>query len=81
VVLRETGGGRYAARLEQLVIDDLPAGEVLVAVDYSDLNYKTAWPSLARQDRARAALVPGIDFAGRVIESADPSIARATGWC
>ena len=86
VVLRETGGGRYAARIEQLVIDDLPAGEVLVAVDYSDLNYKDGLAVTGRGKIARVLpLVPGIDFAGRVIESADPRYRQGdrvvlTGW-
>ena len=40
LILRETEGGRTAVRLEQLLLDDLPVGDVLVAVDWSGLNYK-----------------------------------------
>jgi len=72
LVLRETEGGRYAVRLEQLLIDDLPAGEVLVAVDCSDLNYKDGLAVTGRGKIARVLpLVPGIDLAGRVLESHD----------
>lgn len=72
LVLRETEGGRYAARLEQMMVDDLPAGEVLVAVDYSDLNYKDGLAVTGRGKIARILpLVPGIDFAGRVVGSDD----------
>jgi acrylyl-CoA reductase (NADPH) len=86
LVLRETEGGRYAARLEQLLIDDLPAGEVLIAVDYSDLNYKDGLAVTGRGKIARVLpLVPGIDLAGRVLESHDPRYRSGdrvvlTGW-
>lgn len=86
LVLRETEGGRYAARLEQVMVDDLPAGDVLVAVDYSDLNYKDGLAVSGRGKIARVLpLVPGIDFAGRVIGSDDPRYRVGdrvvlTGW-
>lgn len=86
LVLRESGGGGHAARLEQLMLDDLPAGEVLVAVDYSDLNYKDGLAVTGRGRIARVLpLVPGIDFAGRVLESQDPRYRPGdrvvlTGW-
>jgi acrylyl-CoA reductase (NADPH) len=86
LVLRETEGGRHAARLERLLLDDLPAGEVLVAVDYSDLNYKDGLAVTGRGRIARVLpLVPGIDFAGRVLESQDPRYRPGdrvvlTGW-
>ena len=59
-----------------LVADaDLMEGDVTVNVEYSTLNYKDA---LAITDRApvvrRWPMVPGIDFAGTVIES------NHTGW-
>jgi acrylyl-CoA reductase (NADPH) len=68
------------------MVDDLPVGEVLVAVDYSDLNYKDGLAVTGRGKIARVLpLVPGIDFAGRVIESADPRYRQGdrvvlTGW-
>ena len=86
LVLRETEGGKYAARLEQLMVDDLPAGDVLVAVDCSDLNYKDGLAVTGRGKIARVLpLVPGIDFAGRVLASDDPRYRAGdrvvlTGW-
>lgn len=86
LVLRETEGGKYAARLEQLLVDQLPAGEVLVAVEYSDLNYKDGLAVTGRGKIARVLpLVPGIDFAGRVLDSHDPrfragDLVVLTGW-
>src|SRR5258708_33747314 len=56
--------------LRDLTIDDLPAGDVLVSVAYSSLNYKDA---LAVTNQGRIIrnfpFVPGIDFAGVVEES------------
>ena len=86
LVLRETEGGKYAARLEQLMVDALPVGDVLVAVDYSDLNYKDGLAVTGRGRIARVLpLVPGIDLAGCVLESADPRYRAGdrvvlTGW-
>lgn len=56
--------------LEELPLEDLPPGEVLVEVHWSSLNYKDA---LALTGKGRIArrlpLVPGIDLAGIVRES------------
>lgn len=55
-----------------LNLDDLPAGEVLIKIDYSTLNYKDA---LAISNQAPLAkispLVLGIDGVGTVISSED----------
>lgn len=62
---------------------DLAPGDVVVAVEYSAVNYKDG---LALTHRApilrRFPLIPGIDFAGTVISSASPDFAsgdRVTG--
>src|SRR5919199_1689098 len=55
--------------------DELPAGDVTVAVEWSSVNYKDG---LAVRPDGRVArtspLVPGIDLAGRVVASDDPSL-------
>ncbi len=86
LILRESPAGGYSCRLEQLCTDELPAGDVLVAVDYSDLNYKDGLAVTGRGRIARVLpLVAGIDFAGRVLDSADPRYRAGdavvlTGW-
>jgi acrylyl-CoA reductase (NADPH) len=86
LILRETEGGRHAARLEQLLLDDLHAGDVLVAVQWSGLNYKDGLAVTGKGRIARVLpLIPGIDLAGRVLESRDPRYAVGdavvlTGW-
>jgi len=40
MVVQETPDGKYTRRIAEKSLDDLPAGEVLVRVHYSSLNYK-----------------------------------------
>src|SRR5258706_5937072 len=85
LVLREDAG-KVAARIEQLDETTLPAGDVLVAVEYSTLNYKDGLilSGLGRLVRAYPH-VPGIDFAGTVEHSEAPEYRAGdkvvlTGW-
>lgn len=62
----------FTLGVEQWEDDQLPAGDVTVAVEWSDLNYKDG---LACTPNGRVVtsypMVPGIDFAGTVVESSD----------
>ena len=63
---------KIVARFEQLTLDDLAAGEVVVRVSYSDINYKDALAATgAGKILRRYPLVGGIDFAGVVESSTD----------
>src|ERR1700680_4086856 len=65
-------GGRIAARFEPVTLDDLAAGEVVIRVSHSDINYKDALAATgAGKILRRYPLVGGIDFAGVVESSAD----------
>ncbi len=56
--------------------DDLPPGEVEVRVAWSSVNYKDGLATIPSGRVARISpLIPGIDLAGEVVASADPSIA------
>jgi len=62
--------------VEELADDDLPPGEVLVDVEWSSVNYKDALATIPKGGVARLdRLVPGIDLAGTVATSDDPSVA------
>ncbi len=71
---------------DDLGLTDLPEGEVLVAVEASSLNYKDGLAVLGRPGVVRRyPMVPGIDLAGTVLESADSRYAPGdpvllTGW-
>jgi len=61
------------ARFETLSLDDLAAGDVVVRVAYSDINYKDALAATgAGKILRRFPLVGGVDFSGVVETSADP---------
>ena len=65
------GQGDFSAGFETLSLDDLGAGEVIIEVACSGVNYKDA---MAATDRAKilrkSPLVGGIDLAGRVLADA-----------
>jgi acrylyl-CoA reductase (NADPH) len=86
LVVEKADDGTTRASVQTLDESRLPEGDVTVAVEYSTLNYKDglclgsggglvkAWPH-----------VPGIDFAGTVLDSADPRYRPGdrvvlTGW-
>jgi NADPH2:quinone reductase len=67
--------GKVSARLETLDLEELGAGEVLVEVAYSTINYKDALAVTGTGKIARRyPLIAGIDLAGRVVTSSNPLI-------
>lgn len=82
----EQEDGKTVAGIRQLTLSDLPDEDVLVKVDYSSLNYKDG---MAVTGTGKIVLnwpmVPGIDMAGTVVESASGSYKAGdkvvlTGW-
>ena len=76
----------FSASVQMLDASDLPEGDVTVAVEWSDLNYKDG---LACTPNGRVVtsypMTLGIDFAGTVVESSDARYAAgdavvATGY-
>jgi len=62
--------GKPSAQFKSLSMDDLPAHDVLVQVEYSTLNYKDGLAVSGKQKIVRKPpLVAGIDLAGTVVES------------
>ncbi len=71
LVVREGEGGAFTRAIEDRRIEDLPAGDVLVEVAYSSLNYKDALSATGNRGVTRRyPHTPGIDAAGAVAESA-----------
>lgn len=69
-------GEQVQAAVTTIPIEQLPAGEVTVAVEYSSLNYKDGLAATGQGGVARYyPHVPGIDAAGRVVESQSPEFA------
>jgi len=63
----------YRAELAQVDESSLPEGDVRVKVLYSTLNYKDGLAITGKGPVVRSfPMVPGIDFAGEVLESSSP---------
>lgn len=86
LLLTQADGQPPRAAFQDVTTDDLPPGEVLVEVAYSSLNYKDGLAVTGKGKIARSfPMVPGIDFAGTVVSSADAAYSAGqpvvlTGW-
>jgi acrylyl-CoA reductase (NADPH) len=87
LIVDKAGDGKVTQRIEDIGEDRLPAdGDVLVAVEYSTLNYKDGLCLSGQGGLVRSyPHVPGIDFAGTVKRSAHPRYREGdkvilTGW-
>ena len=86
LVVEKDEDGKTHAAVTQLTVDQLPAGDVIVAIDYSTVNYKDGLCVGPGGGLVRNyPHVPGIDFAGTVEASDDPRYAVGdkvvlTGW-
>ena len=71
-ILIDNQNNQFTREVKEVTEDILKDGNVLVKVDYSSLNYKDA---LILKDGGRIIrkfpFIPGIDFSGTVVESAD----------
>ena len=71
-ILIDNQNNEFTREVKEVTEDILKDGNVLVKVDYSSLNYKDA---LILKDGGRIVrkfpFIPGIDFSGTVVESAD----------
>ncbi len=76
VIEQQVDGGRitaHTAEVRRVTDAFLMPGDVTIAVEFSDLNYKDGLAIGGRPGVARTSpLIPGIDIVGTVQESADP---------
>ncbi|EIG57884.1 MDR family oxidoreductase [Bradyrhizobium sp. WSM1253] len=85
-VLIEKDEQGYRAGVAELPEARLPEGDVTVDVEYSTLNYKDGLAITGKGPIVRSfPLVPGIDFAGLVSSSSDPTFSPGdrvvlNGW-
>ena len=72
-LIRQDENRKVSAAMESMTVDALDAGEVLIRVAYSSVNYKDALAATgAGKIIRRFPCVGGIDMSGTVVESADP---------
>ncbi len=86
LMVTKNDDGKTSAAVREISVDDLPAGEVLVAVEYSTLNYKDGLCIGPGGGLVRNyPHIPGIDFAG-IVEFSDDARYQPgdkvvlTGW-
>lgn len=81
-------GDDFSAGFRDVAVDDLPEGDVTVAIEYSTINYKDGLVINGNVGRLVREFphIPGIDFSGTV-EASDSDAFRPgdkvvlTGWC
>ena len=65
----------YRSGIEQISLDNLAPGEVVIKTAYSSVNYKDALAGTGQGKILRKfPLVGGIDVAGHVVASTDPKL-------
>src|SRR5512132_152102 len=70
MVVSETADQKFIREIRQKELSDLPAGELLIEVKYSSLNYKDALSATGNKGVTRKyPHTPGIDAAGIVASS------------
>ncbi len=87
VLIEKDEDGRVTTGIKALSEEQLPDGEVTIAVEYSTVNYKDGLCFTANGGGLvrNYPHVPGIDFAGTVESSQDPRYSAGdkvvlTGW-
>jgi acrylyl-CoA reductase (NADPH) len=72
--IHSSGCDDHRAGIEQIGLDDLAPGEVVIKAFHSSINYKDALAGTGRgKILRRFPLVGGIDVAGYVVQSSDPA--------
>lgn len=76
MVVSETAEKAFVREIRQRALSDLPAGELIIEVKYSSLNYKDALSATGNKGVTRKyPHTPGIDAAGVIVDSTTRSIA------
>lgn len=69
-VVEELENNTFVRSIKQLSIDDLPAGDVIIKVAYSSLNYKDFLSAYGNKGITKKyPHTPGIDSVGEIVES------------
>ena len=76
MVVSETAEKKFVREVKQRNLEDLPAGELILEVKYSSLNYKDALSASGNKGVTRKyPHTPGIDAAGTVVDCSNRSFA------
>ena len=74
MVVSETADKKFVREVKQRKLEDLPAGELIIEVKYSSLNYKDALSASGNKGVTRKyPHTPGIDAAGTMVDCSNRS--------
>jgi putative YhdH/YhfP family quinone oxidoreductase len=74
MVVSETAEKTFVREIRQRALSDLPAGELIIEVKYSSLNYKDALSATGNKGVTRKyPHTPGVDAAGVIVDSTTKS--------
>jgi putative YhdH/YhfP family quinone oxidoreductase len=75
LVVDEISEGKFESEIKEKYIEELPAGEIIIKVAYSTLNYKDALSFSGHKGITKKyPHTPGIDASGVVVDSLVPEI-------
>jgi acrylyl-CoA reductase (NADPH) len=75
LLVNESADGKFTRQIVQRSVEELPAGDVLIRVRYSSLNYKDALSATGNRGVTKKyPHTPGVDAAGIVEESSAPDL-------
>jgi len=75
LLLERDDDGNVSNAVVEMSDDDLPDGEVLVAVEYSTVNYKDGLAITGSSPIVRSwPMIPGVDFVGVVLSSSSDEV-------
>lgn len=70
LVVDENASGEYSSEIKEFDLSNLPAGDILIKVSYSSVNYKDALSFSGNKGvTQKFPHTPGIDASGEVVES------------
>src|ERR671918_1042534 len=76
MVVTETADKQFVREIKERELSDLPAGELIIEVKYSSLNYKDALSASGNKGVTRKyPHTPGIDAAGVVVDCSNRTFA------
>ena len=76
MIVSETAEKQFVREIKQKELSDLPAGELIIEVKYSSLNYKDALSASGNKGVTRKyPHTPGVDAAGVVVDCSNRSFA------
>jgi NADPH:quinone reductase-like Zn-dependent oxidoreductase len=84
MVVSETADKKFPREVKEVALGDLPAGELVIEVKYSSLNYKDALSATGNKESLGSILTPRDSMPQGLssipVAETSPSVARLSSW-